>query len=712
MKSSIVFYLRSKGSSLSLAVLLALAGLGGMPPTLVQASGPASSVYDSVFYVNSYSDDPNATACSDNPAHNNCSLRGAITRANTTPGAVTIYLQSGGYSLYGESGEDSNRMGDLDISKASSSLTIVGDSLSTTTIDGRGNDRIFDVQDTGFPTHLYLKNLTLNHGNSGTMADGGSIRTYGSLSLDTVAILNSSGRLGGAIYARATYDQQLVLNRTTISNATASLDGGGIYASGVTTTIANSTLDHNKATGALGVVFNNDNAGRGGAVYNNSSLTVNASTFAYNSAKVDGGAILNYAFMGINATTAINSATFKANSTAIANVATANGNASTSAVTTIANSILASSTETENCVNKVDDHGKASFVNGGSNLDTGVSCGFGNHSGSIFGQDPRLGELGDYGGPTNTLPLYDGSPAINAGNPASCSMRDQRGLFAEMRCDIGAFEANAGPVLTPAVIPGKGLRRLQVTAVNQRGNPLVGWLVTFDPPDGVSLPFSAFSARTNDLGIAAITADSSALSSDAIITVRSGSGTAWFLGSPTGFVPYYRNGLPNTGFAPGRRTFLPRQPVDQAYASPTNLSLEIPKLALSLPVVGIPKEGSGWDISWLSRQAGYLEGTAFPSFQGNSVLTSHVYLADGTPGPFEHLNTLAYGDRFRLHAYGSTFTYEVRSVRSVSPGDTSVMAHKDEPWITLLTCQDFDPASHAYLKRLAVSAVLVQSSTP
>ena len=103
------------------------------------------------------------------------------------------------------------------------------------------------------------------------------------------------------------------------------------------------------------------------------------------------------------------------------------------------------------------------------------------------------------------------------------------------------------------------------------GNPLVGWLVTFDPPNGLSIPFSASSVRTNDLGIAAISADSSALSSEAILTVRSGSGTVWFRGSAAGFVPYYRDGLPNTGFAPGVRTFLPPQPAGKVYQAEANL---------------------------------------------------------------------------------------------------------------------------------------------
>ena len=698
---------RITGKTLSLALMLAGMMLGLLPVGGVQAAALKDS---GVLYVNTYSDDANATSCS-GAAGSNCSLRGAITKASATSGAVTIYLQEGGYGLFGESGEDGNQSGDLDISKYGGSITIVGDSLSTTTIDGRHSDRIFDVQDTGSAARLNLKNLTLINGNAGPMYDGGTIRTYGSLSLDTVAISNSAGRLGGAIYIRSSYDQKLIINRSVITNATASLDGGAVYATGEVTTISSSSFVHNAATGAMGVFFSNANAGRGGAIYNNSTLSVSASTFADNTAKVDGGGILNYAFMGQNATTSINSSTFRGNSTAVANVATANGNASTAAVTTIANSILASSTETENCVNRVDDQGRASFVNGGSNLDTGISCGFAGSAGSIFGQDPKLGTLDDYGGPTPTLALQGGSPAIDAGNPATCAMRDQRGLYASGRCDIGAYEYNAGPTLLVMAGSGKNAR-LQVTVVNQMGNPLVGWLVNFDPAEGSGVTLTSRAVRTNDLGVAVVYADVSGLGGSALISVHSGSGTAMFMASQGGVIPYALDGLPNTGYAPGEKTYLPAVSGSKAYQAEGDLRLDIPKLDVSLPVVGIPRAGAGWDITWLTSQAGYLQGTAFPSFEGNSVLTSHVYLADGRPGPFVKLNSLKWGDRLRLKAYGSTYVYEVRQVQVVEPDDRSVMGHREGSWLTLLTCQEYDRVAHTYLKRLAVSAVLVQTTTP
>jgi len=59
--------------------------------------------------------------------------------------------------------------------------------------------------------------------------------------------------------------------------------------------------------------------------------------------------------------------------------------------------------------------------------------------------DPLLLSLGSYGGPTQTLALQGGSPAINAANPARCSGLDQRGFIRQGACDIGAFEFGGLP---------------------------------------------------------------------------------------------------------------------------------------------------------------------------------------------------------------------------------------------------------------------------
>jgi hypothetical protein len=54
--------------------------------------------------------------------------------------------------------------------------------------------------------------------------------------------------------------------------------------------------------------------------------------------------------------------------------------------------------------------------------------------------DALLGPLADNGGPTETLALLAGSPAINGGDDAACPFTDQRGFGRVDVCDIGAFE--------------------------------------------------------------------------------------------------------------------------------------------------------------------------------------------------------------------------------------------------------------------------------
>jgi LPXTG-site transpeptidase (sortase) family protein len=125
--------------------------------------------------------------------------------------------------------------------------------------------------------------------------------------------------------------------------------------------------------------------------------------------------------------------------------------------------------------------------------------------------------------------------------------------------------------------------------------------------------------------------------------------------------------LPATGFAPGHLTILP--PLAISYASLGDLWLEIPALNIKTAIVGVPqsKDSSAWDVSWLGSQAGWLNGSAFPTYNGNSVLTGHVWNADNMPGLFVNLKLLKFGDLVIIHAFGQVYTYEVRDTRLVSP---------------------------------------------
>jgi LPXTG-site transpeptidase (sortase) family protein len=164
--------------------------------------------------------------------------------------------------------------------------------------------------------------------------------------------------------------------------------------------------------------------------------------------------------------------------------------------------------------------------------------------------------------------------------------------------------------------------------------------------------------------------------------------------------------LPSTGFAPGIRTDLDHLPRETYHQ--TAITIEIPSLKITVPIVGVPMRNGDWNVAWLGRQAGWLEGSAFPSWNGNSVLTSHVYLSDGSPGPFVNLSRLRYGEKVILHAYGQVYTFEVRSNEIVQPYDTSAFRHEERPWLTLVTCREYDEKANIYRKRVVVRAVLVR----
>lgn len=167
--------------------------------------------------------------------------------------------------------------------------------------------------------------------------------------------------------------------------------------------------------------------------------------------------------------------------------------------------------------------------------------------------------------------------------------------------------------------------------------------------------------------------------------------------------------LPNTGFASGRVTRLSVQPAEKAYTTMSDLWLEIPTLGLKMDIVGVPFTDGKWDVSWLGKNAGWLENTAYPTWSGNSVLTAHVWNADNTPGPFVKLNTLFWGDRIIIHGWGQEYIYEVRSVKQVGPDSTaSALQHKDTAWLTLLTCRSWDADKGMYRYRVLVQAVLIE----
>ena len=164
--------------------------------------------------------------------------------------------------------------------------------------------------------------------------------------------------------------------------------------------------------------------------------------------------------------------------------------------------------------------------------------------------------------------------------------------------------------------------------------------------------------------------------------------------------------LPATGFAPGIQTLLPGQPATSQYAA-TDLWLEIPAIGVKLPIVGVPLTNGDWNVSWLADQAGWLGGTAYPTWDGNSVLTGHVFDANGEAGPFVSLNKVKWGDRIIIHMNGYSYIYQVRENRVVKPYDRSPLKHEEDPWVTLITCMTYNEDTNTYANRVSVRAVLV-----
>ena len=257
-----------------------------------------------------------------------------------------------------------------------------------------------------------------------TIADGLAYSGGGIENVDgTVTVISSTfsrnysaGHAGGAIYNFGT----LTVTNSTFSGNGA-FSGGGIVNSG-TLTVTNSTVSGNRAAS-------------GGGIVNSGTLTVTNSTVSGNSADYNGGGIVN------GGTLTVTNSTFSGNSTygvPGGSTGAINGPA------TLRNTIVANNTG-GNCDGVITD--------GGHNLDDGTSCGFSMANGSLSNTDPKLDPgLANNGGPTQTIALQAGSPAIDAGDPEVCANPpvngiDQRGYIrpgiGHTDCSIGAYEADA-----------------------------------------------------------------------------------------------------------------------------------------------------------------------------------------------------------------------------------------------------------------------------
>jgi hypothetical protein len=307
------------------------------------------------------------------------------------------------------------------------SLNVIGSGASTTIIDGGGAHRVVNISS----GNVTLAGLTLRHGaaalagtaavggagifNNGTLLVTGSTITENSMSF-TCPVHSSCQFAGAGIYnstgAKLTISNSTVAGNTVLANCQFNpcsiplIDGGGIYNEG-SLVMTNSTIAQNAVQHTFGLFA----LPAGGGISNRGPATISNSTISGNSA-FRGGDIFSYVGYQV----------------------------------TLQNSIVANSSSGGNC--------NGTMISKGYNLSSDNTCNF-NGSGDRNNTDPKLGTFGYNGGPTQTIPLLSGSPAIDAGNPSGC--RDAQGnlLTTDQRgmprpdpgdpggCDMGAYESQS-----------------------------------------------------------------------------------------------------------------------------------------------------------------------------------------------------------------------------------------------------------------------------
>ncbi len=396
-----------------------------------------------------------------------CTLREAIQEANNSadtdcPGLPSSADDRITFSVNGTIALAAT-LPDIVLSYLAGKLTIDGG--GTVTISGSLFLRVMSVMP---GADLELRNLTIANGHSevGAILNGGTLTvanssfsgnsgvTGGAISNFSQAVLtvrdsvfsgNSAVSSGGAIY---NLGQARVVNSMFSGNRAAS--GGGIENAGGTLMVSHSTFSGNTASGS--------SAGdSGGAIRNFGTLSIVNSTFSGNAAERDGGGIANWnAARIVCSTLSGNSARQRGGGIYNARIQLQPGGIRM----VLDNTIVAGSTSGGDCVN-------LDTLIGSHNLieDRANACGLTNGvNGNIIGMDPRLSSL--TGNPAY-FPLEPGSPAIDAGDNATCAgepvnndsqngvtrPRDGNGDGSSI-CDIGAYEApGAGgpaPTSTPS----------------------------------------------------------------------------------------------------------------------------------------------------------------------------------------------------------------------------------------------------------------------
>ncbi len=275
-----------------------------------------------------------------------------------------------------------------------------------------------------------ITNSTIS-GNTATRDGGGIFNPRGTTSITNSIISGNEADDGGGIFND---DGTLTITNSTISGNTATSDAGGILNDDGTTTITGSTISGNLA-----------NTDGGGIDISSGIATITNSTISGNTANDDGGGIYNFL-----STTTITSSTISGNMAADDGGGIFFGQSSLS---NIKSTIVSGNTANagNNCASFVGANPPTINDNGNNLSETAADCNIG--VSPADDTDPMLDPLGlqDNGGPTQTIALLSGSPAIDAitGDCTDQQMMpqpitvDQRNFPRPFNtnCDIGSYEA-------------------------------------------------------------------------------------------------------------------------------------------------------------------------------------------------------------------------------------------------------------------------------
>jgi hypothetical protein len=345
------------------------------------------------------------------------------------------------------------------------SVTISGPGADVLAVNGNASYRVFHIASS---TIITLSELTITNGNASNepVPDGGGIyNDHATLTLGNCTITNNTAsRDGGGVHNAGA--ATLTLNDCIITGNVTGNDGGGVCNNGTGGAaimgVNDCTINKNSATHGGGVC--NDGRMKGATL-----LQISNTTLSNNTAGDDAGAILNIA--DTKGTAILSNCTISGNSAqsfggGINNVAgltvsntTFSGNsANFGGSIAIGNPVTVSIGDTVLNAGKMggniyNDGG--TVISRGYNLSSDDGGGYLNGPGDQLNIDPLLGLLQDNGGPTFTHALLPGSPAIDAADPnfTPPPFFDQRGPGFDRvmngRIDVGSFEVQNPPSPTP-----------------------------------------------------------------------------------------------------------------------------------------------------------------------------------------------------------------------------------------------------------------------